>query len=277
MPCHVPELMVNGGQMTGGNVLCHGLAERRAIVTGAGSGIGRACAALLAQHGTAVAVADLRGDAIDGVVGEITADGGRAIGITCDVGDEESVAGAVTEAAAEFGGLDTVVAAAGIARPGSITDLTLAEWETIIRVNLTGVFLTLKHTLGRLAAAGGGTVVTIGSVASLVAAGSAASYDASKGGVLQLTRAVAAEYADRNVRANCVCPGLVKTSLARNSERLYGPLSSRDNLPFSRVRCPVERPADPAEIAAVVAFLCSDAASFMTGAAVPVDGGYTAI
>jgi NAD(P)-dependent dehydrogenase (short-subunit alcohol dehydrogenase family) len=86
-----------------------------------------------------------------------------------------------------------------------------------------------------------------------------ASYDASKGGVLQLTRAVAAEYADRNVRANCVGPGLVKTSLARNSERLYGPLSSRDNLPFSRVRCPVERPADPAEIAPVVTFLCSDA------------------
>src|SRR6266478_1011470 len=110
--------------MTGESVLCCGLAERRAIVTGAGSGIGRACAALLARHGRA-------------------------------------------------------------------TDLTLAEWDTIIRVNLTGVFLTLKHTLGRLAAAGGGTVVTIGSVASLVAAGSAASYDASKGGVPQLTRAVA--------------------------------------------------------------------------------------
>jgi len=148
--------MVDGGQMSDRSVLCHGLAERRAIVTGAGSGIGRACAALLARHGTA-------------------------------------------------------------------------------------------------------------------------SYDASKGGVLQLTRAVATEYADRNVRANCVCPGLVKTSLARNSERLYGPLSSRDDPPFTRVRRPVERPADPAEIATVVAFLCSDAASYITGAAVPVDGGYTAI
>jgi NAD(P)-dependent dehydrogenase (short-subunit alcohol dehydrogenase family) len=269
--------MATMGQMTGRSFLGHGLAERRAIVTGAGSGIGRACATLLARHGAAVAVADLRGHAVDCVVGDITADGGRAIGVTCDVGSEESVAETVAAAAAKFGGLDTVIAAAGIARPGRIGDLTLTEWDTTIRVNLTGVFLTLKHTLDRLAAAGGGTVVTIGSVASLVAAGSAASYDASKGGVLQLTRAVAAEYADRNIRANCVCPGLVKTHLARNSRHLYGPAGSRDETPFSRVRGLVERPADPAEIATVVAFLCSDAASYMTGAAVPVDGGYTAI
>ena len=126
--------MVDRGQMTGGNVLCYGLAERRAIVTGAGSGIGRACAALLARHGTAVALADLRGDAVDRVADEITADGGRAIGIACDVGDEESVAGAVTGAAAEFGGLDTVVAAVGIARPGRATDLTLAEVATMTTV-----------------------------------------------------------------------------------------------------------------------------------------------
>jgi NAD(P)-dependent dehydrogenase (short-subunit alcohol dehydrogenase family) len=119
--------------------------------------------------------------------------------------------------------------------------------------------------------------VTIGSVGSLVAAGTSASYDASKGGVLQLTRAIAAEYAGRNIRANCVCPGLVKTSLAENSQRLYGALGTRDEPPFARVRRPVERPADPAEIAAVVAFLCSAGSSFMTGAAVPVDGGYTAV
>jgi NAD(P)-dependent dehydrogenase (short-subunit alcohol dehydrogenase family) len=95
--------------------------------------------------------------------------------------------------------------------------------------------------------------------------------------VLQLTRSIAAEYADRNVRANCVCPGLVKTSLAQNSQRLYGPLRAHGEPPSTRVRRPMERPADPAEIAAVVAFLCSDGSSFMTGAAVPVDGGYTAI
>ena len=258
------------------------LAGRRAFITGAGSGIGAACARLMAARGAAVAVADLRADAVRAVVAEIEGDGGRALGVPCDVGDEQSVASAVRAAADEFGGLDTVVAAAGIARPSGTAELELAEWETVIRVNLTGVFLTLKHALGHLTAdhlttGGGGVIVTIGSVASLVAAGTSASYDASKGGVLQLTRAIAAEYADRNIRANCVCPGLVRTSLAENSQRLYGALGTRAEPPFSRARRPVERPADPAEIASVVAFLCSEGSSFMTGAAVPVDGGYTAV
>jgi NAD(P)-dependent dehydrogenase (short-subunit alcohol dehydrogenase family) len=253
------------------------LTGRRALITGAGSGIGAACARLMARRGAMVAVADLREDAAAAVVGEITGASGRALGVLCDVGDERSVASAVGRAVGEFGGLDTVVAAAGIARPRGTAELDLAEWETVIRVNLTGVFLTLKHAVDHLATAGGGVIVTIGSVASLVAAGTSASYDASKGGVLQLTRAIAAEYADRNIRANCVCPGLVRTSLARTSEQLYGPLGTRADPPFARVRNPLDRPADPAEIAAVVAFLCSDGSSFMTGAAVPVDGGYTAV
>jgi NAD(P)-dependent dehydrogenase (short-subunit alcohol dehydrogenase family) len=250
---------------------------RRAFVTGAGGGIGEACARLLARRGAAVAVADLRADAVQAVTAGIAGDGGRALGVACDVGDEKSVASAVGAAAAEFGGLDTVVAAAGIARPRDTAALELEEWDMVIRVNLTGVFLTLKHALGHLVRSGGGAIVTVGSVGSLVAAGTSASYDASKGGVLQLTRAIAAEYADRNVRANCVCPGLVSTGLARNSQRLYGAPGSRAEPPFARVKRPMDRPADPAEIAAVVAFLCSGGSSFMTGAAVPVDGGYTAI
>jgi len=148
----------------------------------------------------------------------------------------------------------------------------------VIGVNLTGVFLTLKHALPFLLEAGGGAIVTIGSTASLVAAGRTASYDASKGGVLQLTRAVAVEYAEQGIRANCVCPGVVRTDLAANSRVLDAPLSADDAAgPSTRLRIPMPRAADPSEIAAVVAFLCSDDASFLTGAAVPVDGGYTAI
>jgi NAD(P)-dependent dehydrogenase (short-subunit alcohol dehydrogenase family) len=254
------------------------LAGRRAIITGAGSGIGEACARSLAAQGASVAVLDVRADAVERVVAELRADGARAVGALCDVGSEDSVASAVASASGTFGGLDAVVASAGITRSGETDGLSLEEWETVIRVNLTGAFLTLKHTLGALVAAGGGTVVTIGSVASLVAAGRASSYDASKGGVLQLTRAIAAEYADRNIRANCVCPGVVGTALAQNSQILYGsfdpgagPATGR------RTRAPMSRKADPGEIAAVVAFLCSDASSFMTGAAVPVDGGFTAV
>jgi NAD(P)-dependent dehydrogenase (short-subunit alcohol dehydrogenase family) len=253
------------------------LAGRRALITGAGSGIGRACARHLAQQGAGVAILDVREDAIREAAAEVADAGGRAVAMHCDVGDEPSVRTAVASAASQLGGLDTVVAAAGIVRPGRTDALALDEWERVLRVNLTGTFLTLKHTLGILTDAGGGAIVTIGSVASLVAAGNAASYDASKGGVLQLTRAVAIEYADRGVRANCVCPGVVDTPLGRNSRDLHGPLGRSGEPPSARIRRPIERYADPAEIAAVVGFLCSDGASFMTGAAVPVDGGYTAI
>jgi NAD(P)-dependent dehydrogenase (short-subunit alcohol dehydrogenase family) len=255
------------------------LAGRRALVTGAGSGIGQACARLLAEHGAAVAVLDVRGEAAEGVASDIVATGSPAVATGCDVSSEASVAQAVATTAAQLGGLDVVVAAAGIARPARTHELSLDEWRSVIGVNLTGVFLTLKHSLPLLLAAGGGTIVTIGSVASLVAAGRASSYDASKGGVLQLTRAIAAEYADRGIRANCVCPGLVATSLAENSQQLHGPPPSGAERPVSALihRRPIDRAADPAEIAAVVGFLCSDASSFMTGAAVPVDGGHTLI
>ena len=250
--------------------------ERRVFVTGAASGIGAAAAVRLAADGARVALGDVREAAAAAVARDIAAAGGRAIGLPCDVTDEASVERAFAAAAHEFGGIDTVVACAGIVGAGATHDMSLASWDQLVAVNLTGVFLTVKHGLRHLLAAGGGALVTVGSVGSLVAAGRSAAYDASKGGVLQLTRAVAVEYADRGVRANCVCPGLVRTELSDNSTALYG----ADVTPgpvAGRTRPPLERAAHPAEIAGAIAFLCSADASFLTGAAIPVDGGYTAV
>ena len=195
---------------------------RRVLVTGGGSGIGRASVERAARDGAAVAVTDVRIGLAEEAAESIIGAGGRAIALACDVADEDQVARAAAEAVERFGGLDGVVAAAGIATAGRTHDLTLHDWEMVLRVNLTGVFLTLKHTLPSLVSAGRGTIVTIGSVSSLVigAGGSAASYKAAKGGVLQLTKAVAVEYASAGVTANCVCPGAVATNLGRHAREL---------------------------------------------------------
>ena len=254
------------------------LSGRRALITGAGSGIGKACAQVLVREDAAIAVLDVREEGVAETVRELAGPGAHVVGLRCDVADEDSVASAVAEAVAHLGGLDTVVASAGLTKPAHTHQLALAEWNQVLGVNLTGMFLTLKHTLPQLLAAGRGSIVTIGSTASLVAAGRSSAYDASKGGVLQLTRSVATEYAAHGIRANCVCPGTIATGLTRTSQELYGWREEGLEPPvFTRVRPAMERAADPIEVAEIVAMLCSDRASFMTGAAVPVDGGYTAI
>ena len=255
------------------------LAGRRVVVTGAGSGIGLACALRLGAEGACVAATDLRQPLAASAADRIVDLGGRAIACAADVADERSIGAAVAQAAGEWDGLDAIVTCAGIVHSVATDAMSLDLWELVLRVNLTGTFLAVKHGLPHLLAAGGGSIVTVGSVASVVAGGSASCYDASKGGVLQFTRAVAAEYADRNIRANCVCPGAVRTNLRAHSQEAVetASLTGGGTPGALRVKVPMDRHADPGEIGGVVAFLCSDDASFMTGTAVMVDGGFTAI
>ena len=255
------------------------LQGRRALVTGGGSGIGRATALRLAREGAAVAIIDVRPDSAEETAAAVAAIGVLAHAFAADVGEEHQLGAAVRKAIESMGGLDLVVASAGIARTGITHQLTLHDWETTIRVNLTGTFLTIKHSLPALIESERSSIVTIGSVASLVAAGGVSAYDASKGGVLQFTKAVAVEYVDQGVRANCVCPGVVSTGLRANTASLHGaqPAVDKGPEPSLRLRIPMDRRAHPDEIASVVAFLSSDDASFITGAAIAADGGYTAI
>ena len=247
-------------------------------MTGAGSGIGKATALRLSAEGAHIALLDKRPGTSAAVAEEIIASGGHAVPFDGDVGDESTVQRAIDDASERFGGLDLVAACAGITIYSATDEMSLELWDVTIRVNLTGVFLCVKYSIPHLVAAGGGSIVTVGSVASLVAAGGSCAYDASKGAVLQFTRSIAAEYADRGIRANCVCPGVIVTDLASNSRTVANTASGSSRLPEGRrIERPIARPGQPSEVSSVIAFLCSDEASYITGAAIPVDGGHTAV
>lgn len=257
------------------------LSGRRVLVTGGGTGIGRATCLRLAEEGAAVAVTDIRPDDAAETTRLVEAAGGSATTLELDVTDEAATRRVFAEAASMLGGLDGLFANAGISSTGRTHELTLHDWHRVLAVNLTGPFLSIKHALPHLIDAGGGAIVATGSVSSIVngLGGGAVAYKASKGGVLQIVRAVATEYADDGVRANCVCPGFVSTEIVDHAIETAGETTTprSDHRPAARLRPPMSRAADPSEIASVVAFLLSDDASFLTGSAVMADGGYTSI
>jgi NAD(P)-dependent dehydrogenase (short-subunit alcohol dehydrogenase family) len=253
------------------------LPGRVGLITGAASGIGAAGAELFAAQGAALVLVDV--DAAQGnrVAEAINARGGRAEFVAGDASSADDVSGAVRLAVARFGRLDLLWANAGTGVAKTVPETTLAEWERVLAVNLTGAFLLAKFGIPELAAAGGGTMVITGSANSFVAERSWAAYCASKGGLLMLCRALAVEHADDGIRVNIVCPGSVATPLHEDwlATRPGGrPLAeARDE---DRAAHPLGRFADPAEVARAALFLSCAESSFTTGSPLLVDGGVTA-
>jgi len=246
------------------------MAGKRAVITGAAAGIGRESALLFAREGAAVAVADLDSAAAESTAAEIVAAGGRAIAITVDVADPASVEAMIARAESEFGAVDTLFNNAGVMLAGDNgpEDTDQAIWDRTIAINLTGVFHCCRFGLPALLRAGGGAVLNMSSlVAVMGAAVPQLAYTASKGGVLAMTREIAVQYGRRNVRANALLPGPIGTPL---TAQLF---DTPEKLERRRVHMPMGRFGKAVEVAEVALFLCSDAASYVTGAGYLVDGG----
>jgi NAD(P)-dependent dehydrogenase (short-subunit alcohol dehydrogenase family) len=235
---------------------------KRVVVTGGASGIGHATVALLRTQGATVVNVDLRDPGDDPAF------------IKADVADSASVAAMVDEAVGELGGLDAVINVAGIQRSGAVEELDEQDWDDQLRINVKSCFLTSKYAVPHLKAAGGGSIVTTASLAGLKGFAGMTAYSASKGAVIAFTRTLAVELAAAGIRANCVCPGWVDTPFNDPVISFEGGKDShKTNIERS---VPLRREAEPPEMASWLAFLVSDAASYMTGQSIAVDGGLSA-
>jgi NAD(P)-dependent dehydrogenase (short-subunit alcohol dehydrogenase family) len=252
------------------------LADRVALVTGAGSGIGEAICVRFAEEEARVVVTTRDPDHLGRTVARVAAVSGREpMGLALDVTDRGAVASVVDEVVERFGRIDVLCANAGVDLPAApaIQDVTDEEWDRIMAVNVTGTFLVTRASVPHIP--DGGAVVTIGSINSFVAWPNAVPYTTSKGAVLQFTRALALDLAPRGIRANCVCPGVIDTPLTR--EFIDAAPDPDEVVREYEAVAPLGRMGTAEEVANAALFLASDEASFVTGAALLVDGGTTAI
>jgi 2-keto-3-deoxy-L-fuconate dehydrogenase len=252
------------------------LSGKSALITGAASGIGLATANRFCREGAAVALADNQADRAEQEAARLRAAGHRAIAVVVDVARSEQVRAAVERTVREFGRLDVLFANAGIGYTGDLLATTDADWDRVMDVNAKGVFLCCREAVRQMLAQSpaGGSVIINGSISGLVGIPGQAPYGPSKGAVVEMTRQLAVEYAARGVRVNCVCPGTVDTVVLRTAMKMSAdPQGFLDMLVAGH---PIGRIGTGDEIAAAVVFLASDEASFVTGAILPVDGGYTA-
>lgn len=248
--------------------------DKVSLITGAGSGIGRTTALRFANEGAKVVVADIDTQAGQETVDMIRTKGGEALFVETDVSNPKSVQGMVKHTVATYKELHILVNVAGIFIEGDLVHTPEAEWNRILDVNLNGIFLCMKYCIPALISSGGGAIVNIASEAGLVGIANQVAYNVSKSGVIALSKSTAVDFAKKNVRVNCICPGRVLTPLV---EKVIS--DSRD--PDEKRRAlsedrPLMRMGNPEEIAAGILFLCSDDAGYAVGTVLTIDGGYTA-
>ena len=247
------------------------LAGQVALITGGGTGIGRAIALAFSREGAAVAVAGRRVEKLQAVVAEIEKTGGQGLAVACDVAEAKDAERAVQEAAGRFGRLNVLVNNAGVLSVTTVAGTSEEEWDRVMRINLKGPFLMSRAALPEFRKAGGGAIVNIGSVLGLIAMKDRAAYCASKGGVTMLTKAMALDHGHEGIRVNCICPSLVETELVQD---LF--FANEQARQARLATIPLGRAGRPEDVAEMAVYLASKESSWMTGAALPLDGGLSA-
>jgi len=247
------------------------LANKVALITGGASGIGRATALLFAREGAAVSVVDL--DEIGGqaIAQMIVNEGGRAIFVRCDVSQAADCQRAGQQTVEQLGGLDILFNNAGIIRRASVLETSEEEWDWVMAVNVKSIFLLSKYAIPIMAQAGGGVIVNMASGWGLVGGRKAAAYCASKGAGVLLTKAMALDHGEQNIRVNCICPGDTDTPMLRDEAQQLG--KSDEQFLAEAAERPLQRIGKPEDIAQAALYLASDASSFVTGTTLVVDGG----
>lgn len=250
--------------------------DKVALVTGAGQGIGRATALLLAREGAAVAVADVNAPAAEAVAGEIRAAGGRARAWRLDVSVEAEVAAVMADIEREFGRLDILVNNAGISGAnGTAEEITEAEWDEVMNTNAKSVFLCTKHAVPRMRRAGGGSIVNLSSVYGIVGSRNVAAYHASKGAIRIMSKTDALAFAEDRIRVNSVHPGFIWTPMLESGAQVPGVAPEAVHSAMAKLH-PLGTLGEPEDVAHGILYLASDEAKFVTGAELVIDGGYTA-
>lgn len=250
------------------------LSGKVALITGGGTGIGRACALLFAAEGARVAVLGRRKDPLDAVVHEIQASGGKALAQACDIVDRKAVDAAISSVAQRFGSLNVIVNNAGAVAVGSAEETADEDWNRVLATNLTGTFNVSRAAISALRKSGGGSIVNMGSYLGIVGRQRRAAYCAAKAGVIGLTRAMALDHAHQNIRVNCVCPAIVETEMSVLAlSKAPDPVAARKQ---RIAELPIGRFGKPEDIALMALYLASDESSWVTGTVFPIDGGQTA-